>query len=56
VAEELERLVKSPEIAQRLGQIGADPYWMGPAEFGGFVRSEVDRMKRLLTSIGVQPQ
>jgi hypothetical protein len=29
---------------------------MGPTEFGGFVRSEVERMKRLLTSIGVQPQ
>ena len=56
VAEELERLVKNPEIAQRLGQIGADPYWMGPTEFGGFVRSEVERMKRLLASIGVQPQ
>lgn len=56
VAEELERLVKNPEIAQRLGQIGADPYWMGPTDFGGFVRSEVERMKRLLASIGVQPQ
>lgn len=56
VAEEIERLVKNPEIAQRLSQIGADPYWMAPAEFGGFVRSEVERMKRLLASIGVQPQ
>ena len=56
LADELERLVKSPDIAQRLQQIGADPRWMGPADFGPFVRSEVERLPRLLASIGVQPQ
>jgi hypothetical protein len=29
---------------------------MGPAEFGPFVRSEVDRLPRLLAAIGVAPQ
>lgn len=56
LGDELERLVKTPEVAQRLQQIGADPRAMGPAEFGPFVRSEVDRLPRLLAAIGVQPQ
>lgn len=56
LGEELERLVKTPEVAQRLQQIGADPRAMGPAEFGPFVRSEVDRLPRLLAAIGVLPQ
>ena len=56
IADELERLVKSPEIAQRLQQIGADANWMGPAQFAPYVRSEVERLPRLLSSMGVQPQ
>ncbi len=56
LADELERLVKNPDVAQRLQQIGADPRWMGPADFGPFVRSEVERLPRLLAAIGVQPQ
>lgn len=56
IAEELERAVKNPEVAQRLQQLGADPQWMGPAQFQPFVRSEVERLPRLLSSIGIQPQ
>ena len=56
LGDELERLVKMPEVGQRLQQIGADPRAMGPAEFGPFVRSEVDRLPRLLAAIGIQPQ
>lgn len=56
LADELERLVKNPDVAQRLQQIGADPRWMGPSDFGPFVRSEVERLPRLLAAIGVQPQ
>jgi tripartite-type tricarboxylate transporter receptor subunit TctC len=56
IAEELERVVKSAEMAQRLPQIGADVNWMGPAQFQPFVRSEVERLPRLLATMGVQPQ
>ena len=56
IAEEVERVVKTAEVSQRLQQIGADPNWMGPAQFQPFVRSEVERLPRLLASIGVKPQ
>lgn len=56
LAEELERVVKTPEVTQRLQQLGADMHWMGPTRFQPFVRSEVERLPRLLSSIGVQPQ
>jgi len=56
LGDEIERLVKTAEISQRLQQLGADPRWMGPQEFGPFVRNEVERLPRLLQSMGVQPQ
>lgn len=56
VSEELEKILKDPEVAQRLQQIGADPQTMAPGPFQAFVRSEVERLPRLLASIGVQPQ
>jgi tripartite-type tricarboxylate transporter receptor subunit TctC len=56
LADELERLIRHADIAQRLQQLGADPRWMGPAEFAPFVRSEVERLPRMLAAVGVQPQ
>eukprot|EP01041_Mallomonas_annulata_P018303 gene18303-37162_t len=51
IAEELERVGKSAEMAHRLPQIGADVNWMGPALFQPFVRSEVERLPRLLATM-----
>jgi tripartite-type tricarboxylate transporter receptor subunit TctC len=56
IADELERVVKTPEVTQRLQQLGADPLYMGPAQFDAFVRNEVERLPRLLATMGVQPQ
>lgn len=56
VAEETERILALPEIAQRMQQLGAETRWMGPTEFSGLVRSEVARLPKLLQDIGVQPQ
>jgi tripartite-type tricarboxylate transporter receptor subunit TctC len=56
IADELERVVKTPEVTQRLQQLGADPLYMGPTQFDAFVRSEVERLPRLLATMGVQPQ
>ena len=34
----------------------AEAKWMGPAEFRGYVVSEVARLPKILADIGVQPQ
>jgi tripartite-type tricarboxylate transporter receptor subunit TctC len=54
--DELQRILAQPEVAQRIQTLGAEPRWMGTTEFGPFVRSEVQRLPRLLADIGVQPQ
>jgi tripartite-type tricarboxylate transporter receptor subunit TctC len=56
LSEELGKALKDSEITQRLQQMGADPQAMASAPFQAFVRSEVERLPRLLASIGVQPQ
>ena len=53
---ELQKVMKAPEIVQRLQQLGADPKWMGPAEFRTFVGGEVTRLPKILADIGVKPQ
>jgi len=37
-----------PELRDRLDKIGARPVGNSPAEFGAQIRSEIDRMKRLV--------
>lgn len=56
LADELQRVMTRPDITQQLQVLGADPQWMGAAEFRSYVRSEVTRLPRMLADIGVQPQ
>ena len=56
IATELQKVMAAPEIVQRLRQLGAEPRWMGPAEFKGFVAGEVARLPKILAEIGIQPQ
>lgn len=56
LADELQKAVASPEMGQRLQQLGADAKWMGPGEFRSFVSSEVARLPKILADIGIAPQ
>ena len=56
IASELQKVMAAPEIVQRLRQLGAEPKWMGPVEFKGFVAGEVTRLPKILAEIGIQPQ
>ena len=56
LANELQKVVALPEIGQRFQQLGAEAKWMGPTEFGAYVRSEVERLPKILNDIGVKPQ
>lgn len=56
LASELQKVVTLPDVGQRLQQLGAEAKWMGPAEFRAFVASEVTRLPKILSDIGVQPQ
>jgi tripartite-type tricarboxylate transporter receptor subunit TctC len=56
LAAELQEVVAMPDVGQRFQQLGAEVKWMGPAEFRGFVGSEVARLPKILNDIGVKPQ
>ena len=56
LAAELQKVVATPEVGQRLQQLGAEVKWMGPAEFRTYVVGEVARLPKILSDIGVQPQ
>ena len=44
----MKKVMADPELRDRLDKIGARPVGNSPAEFGAQIRSEIDRMKRLV--------
>lgn len=50
----LERVMKDPEILERIRRFGADPRFMGPAEFDRFMRDERVQWGRVVKAAGVQ--
>ena len=56
VAREMARILALPEVRERLANLGAEPAFMGPEEFGGFARQYVASMRKLGDEIGIKPQ
>jgi tripartite-type tricarboxylate transporter receptor subunit TctC len=50
------RALRSPEIAERMNQIGFDVVASTPEEFGKFMRGEVERWTRVVQKGGIQPE
>ena len=48
-------VVKQPEIADRLSKEGADPVGSSPAEFGSYLRSEIEKWRKVIRAAGIQP-
>jgi tripartite-type tricarboxylate transporter receptor subunit TctC len=47
-------ILKEPDVAKRLLELGADPSGITPEEFGRFLVAEHDRWKRVGASAGIQ--
>ncbi len=56
LAAEVQKVLAMPDVGQRFQQLGAEVKWMGPSEFRTFVVSEVARLPKILSDIGVVPQ
>ena len=56
VSKDVARALATPEVRDRLTKLGAEPMSMTPAEFGRFVRSEVESAGRVLKAAGIKPQ
>ena len=50
------KILKSPEVAARLNELGTTPVGSTPAELADVIRSETKRFGEALASIGVAPQ
>jgi tripartite-type tricarboxylate transporter receptor subunit TctC len=53
---DVNRVLSSPDLADRLTNLGTLPMNMSPAEFTRFVRSEVEDAARVLKAAGIKPQ
>jgi tripartite-type tricarboxylate transporter receptor subunit TctC len=49
------KALRSPDIAQRMEQIGFDVVASSPDEFGKFMRAEVDRWTQVVNKGGIKP-
>lgn len=56
VAKEMARVLALPEVRERLTNLGAEPAFMGPEEFGAFARQYVASMRKLGDEIGIKAQ
>jgi tripartite-type tricarboxylate transporter receptor subunit TctC len=56
VAGEMARILALPEVRERLANLGAEPAFMGPEEFGAFARQYIASTRKLGDEIGIKPQ
>jgi tripartite-type tricarboxylate transporter receptor subunit TctC len=54
VSEELAKIVRSPDVSQRIIGLGGRPRFKSAAEFKSFVRVEVDRWTAIIKSSGAR--
>jgi tripartite-type tricarboxylate transporter receptor subunit TctC len=50
------KALRSPDIGERMNQIGFDVVASTPEEFGKFMKDEVDRWTRVVQKGGIQPE
>jgi tripartite-type tricarboxylate transporter receptor subunit TctC len=52
---EINRILKLPEVSDRMAADGATPAGGSAAEFGKYLRAEVDKWRRTIRSSGIKP-
>ena len=55
LSSEIAGIVKQPEVADRLSSEGADPVGSTPQEFGRYLRSEIEKWRKVIRAAGIQP-
>ena len=56
INKDVQRALASPEIKERLANLGAEPMPMTPAQFKSFVRGEVDESSKIVKAAGIKAQ
>jgi len=55
-AAEMARALAQPAVKDRLATLGAEPAYMGPAQFESFARGYVAMARKLGENVGIKPQ
>ena len=50
------KALRSPDIAERMNQIGFDVVASSPEEFGAFMKAEVERWTAVVNKGGIKPE
>ena len=53
---EMVKLLKSPEVRDRLIADGTDPTPTTPEEFGAYIKSETEKWTKVIKAAGIKPQ
>ena len=56
LAKELESMVSKPEIREQFIRSGTEVYWIGPAQFPSFVKSELVKWTAMIKEAGIEPE
>jgi tripartite-type tricarboxylate transporter receptor subunit TctC len=53
---DVNRVLREPEVRERLGSLGAEPMSMTPTEFDHFLRAEMDDAAKVVKAAGIKAQ
>ena len=56
IQQEIARVVRQPDMRDKLNQFGAEPVASTPEEFAAFTKSEHDKFARLVRAAGIQAE
>ena len=56
IQQQIARIVRLPEMQERLSQFGAEPIASLPEDFGAFTRAESEKYARLVKAAGIQAE
>jgi tripartite-type tricarboxylate transporter receptor subunit TctC len=56
IQQEIARIVRLPDMQERLNQFGAEPIASTPDDFAAFTRAEHDKFAKLVRQAGIQPE
>jgi tripartite-type tricarboxylate transporter receptor subunit TctC len=53
---EVAKVLRAPEVTQRLTALGAEPVGNTPEEFGAFIKAEMARWGKIIKEKGIRAQ
>jgi tripartite-type tricarboxylate transporter receptor subunit TctC len=56
INKDIDRVLQTPEVKERLATLGAEPMPMTPAEFRKFVQGEIDDSAKVIKAAGIKAQ